>query len=399
MSEEAFLQDLKNAMEGSGSGTTNRGNLTLTGLGAPQMFSGGKPISQTPDKVFSGSYSTSDINALFDTLLYRKDPRVTGFVNSYARGNTGVAREIWNDAAKYAMSLTRTGTNVNFFDLLNSDTFKKDYLKIPQSLLGGTGGASGPTTTYYITDYFKNGKPTAALQEKFAEELGKVLGHVPSAAEKKEYANVLTDMKKAQASGLFTASQTQGAGSSVSRPSADPTAWLATQLENKHQARVQYGKEGGQQSNVDNMQQIAHSYGVKITDANGNLTREAMKQLSLLESGKLTIDDIQNQFKVAALARYDYLKPQFDAGLTLQQIANPALNAIANVLEKDPNTISLDDTLVQKYLQGQDGKGVMPMYKYEALLRQDNSWQYTKNAHDTFSGLAMQIGQRFGMVG
>ena len=168
---------------------------------------------------------------------------------------------------------------------------------------------------------------------------------------------------------------------------------------NKHQARVQYGKETAIESNLNAYEHLAADYGYSIYGPDGKtLSVTAKDQLAKLDAGKMTIDEIAGQFRTAALAHYSYLKPQFDAGLTLKQIAAPAFSAIANILERDTNTLTMNDTLIQKYLQGVDGKGVMPMYKYEALLKQDPSWQYTNNAHQTFANLAMNLGQRLRLI-
>lgn len=319
-----------------------------------------------------------------------KKPTETAMRTAWDKVVTDAAQAYINDP----------GVRTSPWDLLSQTRVDPSITPYGASGAGGSGG--GSTTTRYLTDYFtKAGKPKPALNEMFTKALTDILGHVPTVAEKREYSGVLTDMKQAQDSGLFTGSQTQGGnGPSISNPAANPSVWLAEQITNKHQARVQYGKESAQQGNVDQFARAAAEYGYSIFGPDGKtLTSGARQQLSLLESGKATMDTIVNQFKTAALAHYSYLKPQFDAGLTLQQIAAPAVNSIANILEKDPNSISMNDTLVQKYLQGKDGKSAMPLYEYESMLRQDPSWQYTTNAKEKFADITMQLGQRFGMVG
>jgi hypothetical protein len=293
--------------------------------------------------------------------------------------------------------INEPGTRTSPWDLLAAT--KIDPSVQPYGNTGSNTG--GPTTTRYLTDYFTSaGKAKPALNELFTKTLTDVLGRPPTAAEKREYSGVLSDMKKAQDSGLFTSSQTQGAGFGTSRPGADPATWLQTQVANKHQARIKYGKENAQQTNLDQYAQAAAEYGFSIFGADGKtLTSPAKQQLSLLEAGKTTMNDVMQSFKTAALAEYAYLKPQFDAGLTLHQIVAPAINSIANILEKDPNTVNVNDTLVKKYLQGKDGKGTMPLYEYESMLRKDPSWQYTTNAKEKYADMTMQLGERFGMVG
>ena len=76
----------------------------------------------------------------------------------------------------------------------------------------------------------------------------------------------------------------------------------------------------------------------------------------------------------------------------------PAYDAISKILEKDPGSVTINDPLIQKYLQG-GTNGTMPMYQFETLLKQDPSWQYTNNAHSQFETLGTDILKRFGMIG
>lgn len=255
---------------------------------------------------------------------------------------------------------------------------------------------SGQTTQQYMKNYFTaKGKPTAAANVLLRDALTKVLGRVPSADEIAEYRPILDEMRQKQQAGLFTTNVNNRTG--VSTPGIDPEQWLTEQITNKRQARVQYGKETANVSNQNRYVNLAMEYGYNPYNTDGTLSEAARLALSKIESGKMSLEDAQESFKQAALAKYGYLKPQFDAGLTLRQIADPAISAVANILERDPNTITVNDPTVQKYLYGTDGKGTMPMYKYEALLKQDPSWQFTKNARSQFADLAAFIGNKFGM--
>lgn len=391
------------ASTGSGS-ITIPGSVTIPGYGATQMWSGGKPVASRGNMVFNGSTGTlsaSDIKNLFIRMDSDNDPFLKKFMGDRGITDKKLAKAVWDDAADYAVKLAKTGKPVDFFkDVLDSETFYSNYLTIPKSLLGGSGsGSSVQPIQHYMTNYFTaKGQPNAAAKQLLKDQLAKVFGRAATAQELAEYKPLLTEMYQQQKAGLFTKSYNPNSG--VTTEAIDPTQWLSQQVANKHQARVQYGKEGAVQSNRDQYTQLAADYGFNVYGPdNATLSPIARDQLAKLDAGKMTIDEIAAQFKTAALAHYAYLKPQFDAGLTLKQIAAPAMSAISSILEKDPNTISINDTLVQKYLQGTDGKGVMPIYKYESLLKQDPSWQFTNNAHQTFADLAMQLGQRFGMVG
>lgn len=386
------------------------GNVTINGYGDERITGWVGPGSNYAVKekntVFdgaTGALSASDIKNLFIRMDADSDPFLASVMKMYGVTDKKVAKAIWDDAADYAVKLAKTGKKVDLMkDVLTNSTFLGTYLSIPKTLLGGGSGSGAPAiqpVQKYLTNYFtKAGKPTAAGSALLKDQLAKTLGHTPTAAELAEYKPLLTAMFQQQKSGLFTKTYNPNTGTSTE--AIDPAQWLSEQITNKHQARVQYGKEGAVQSNANQYAELAADYGFSIYGPDGkNLSVTARNQLAMLDSGKATLDEIGAQFKTAALAHYAYLKPQFDAGLTLRQVAAPAISAISSVLEKDPNSLTVNDTLVQKYLQGTDGKGVMPMYKYEAMLRQDPSWQFTNNAHSTFADLSMQIGERFGMVG
>lgn len=392
---------------GQGPSTVKTGTVTVSGVGSDSNKivgwtgpGGSYPLKELVSKFSDakGNLSVTNIKNLFIKMDAANDPFLKQFMKMYGITDKKVAKAVWDDAASYAASLAKTGQDVDFInDVLNSKTFIDTYLNIPSSLTGG--GSSGtPIVQKYTTNYFSSaGKPNAAAVQLLVTQLTGVLGHVPSADEVKEYQPLLSEMYQQQKAGLFTKSYNQKTG--VTNAAADASTWLRDKITAKHQARVEYGKESAQQSNINDYVQLAKSYGINPFEADGKtLTAGARQQLAKIDSGKISIDDAVASLKAASLAQYPYLKTQFDAGLTLDDVASVGKSAIAKWLERDPNTISVDDPLVQRYLQG-DGSGVAPIYKFEAFLRSQPEWQYTENARSTFADLAMNLGQRFGMVG
>lgn len=394
---------------GVGSGSIDMGgSITIPGAGTATTstawqqgeHAGATRTVSTPSDLVLSAASGTPISASYLKNLFLKldkanSPFLKQFMGMYGVTDKKVAQAIWNSAADYAAKLAGTGEKIDFVnDVLRNQNFLTNYLTLPK---GVSTGGTGTTVQSYVTNYFdKSGKPNAAATQLLSDTLAKTLNRTPTAAEIAEYQPLLADMYKQQKAGLFTTTQNSKTG--VTTPGVNVADWLTQQVVNKHQARIEYGKETAQQSNTDKYVQLATAYGVNPYAADGKtLSANSMLQLSKVEANKLTLDDVQEQFKQAALARYAYLKPQFDAGLTLQQVADPAISAVASILERDQNSISVNDPLVQKYLSGLDGKGVMPMYAYESLLKKDPSWQFTKNAHAQFADIAAAIGSRFGM--
>lgn len=290
----------------------------------------------------------------------------------------------------------------------NSNEFNIDaYLAGIKGAYGGGGTGSAPkvpTTTKSIseTQYFTStGAPRQNAKDELKAALTDVLGRTPTAQEVSDYEPVLAEMLSTVKTGKFKDTVTQvydpatKTYKQVTQPGFDAKTWLANRVKALHVDRVSKGLEKPSVSNVDNYRRLASDFGITIYDDSPNYQND----IKALESGTMTLDQVQQQFKQSALGLYPQLKTQFDAGLTLRQIASPALSAIQNILERDTSGMNMSDPLVQKYLQGADSKGLMPLYQYEALLKQQPDWQYTKNAHNTMDNWAYTLGQRFGVIG
>lgn len=368
------------------------GAITVTGFGDKKTvtkWSGPGSSYRSAEEAYGDAqgYSASDLNSIFDKMVYNNDPRINALMKQTGATSVSELRKLWSKAATRAGSIAKAGQAVDFFQVLTSQILESGQQD---------GAPSAPTVQPYVTNYFDaKGRPNAAAKALLKEQLTEAFGRVPSADEIKEYSSLFADMAAKQQAGLFTTRVNNRTG--VTTPGVDPKDWLAEQIANRRQARVQYGKEEATQSFEDKYTSLAKEYGFNPYNPDGSLSEAARLTLSRLEANKMTIDDVQEQLKQAALAKYPHLKPQLDAGLSVMQTAAPALKSIANILERDVSAMDVDDPLVQKYLYGVDGKGTMPLYKYESLLKQDNSWQFTKNARDQFSDLAAFIGSKFGI--
>lgn len=85
-----------------------------------------------------------------------------------------------------------------------------------------------------------------------------------------------------------------------------------------------------------------------------------------------------------------------DEGLDLANIYAPYRNRMAALLEVTPDAISLDDPLLRS-AYGQDKE--MSIYDFQRSIRKDPRWQYTDNAREEVSNVALQILRDFGFQG
>jgi len=125
------------------------------------------------------------------------------------------------------------------------------------------------------------------------------------------------------------------------------------------------------------------------------------KYVQQVAAGDLTEDDVKQQLRNQYMVgTYPAWAEQIQAGQDPSDIASPYKQQMANLLEVDPKSIDLNDTLLQKGLQGvgADGKpGVVPMYEFKKMIRKDERWDATDNALDEYTSAGMNILQMFGL--
>jgi hypothetical protein len=114
----------------------------------------------------------------------------------------------------------------------------------------------------------------------------------------------------------------------------------------------------------------------------------------------------KTMIKTAAAAKYSGFSDQINKGVSVQQIADPYISTMTNLLELPYNTSNysqyLNDPLIQKGLAAtvnSDGT-TQPMtnYDFANMVRQDPRWAYTNNARDSVNSMLHQIGKDFGFV-
>ena len=150
-------------------------------------------------------------------------------------------------------------------------------------------------------------------------------------------------------------------------------------------------------------QQITQAYnqqGIPISDLGARM------RVAAILSGQTTIDTYKQAALENAKSMFPSLAAQIDAGMTVEQIADPYRQAMANTLELDPNSIALSDPTLMKALQGTTtttaGKTTATsttLYDFQRQLRNDPRWAQTQNAKDTISTALVHIGRDFGFGG
>jgi peptidoglycan hydrolase-like protein with peptidoglycan-binding domain len=132
---------------------------------------------------------------------------------------------------------------------------------------------------------------------------------------------------------------------------------------------------------------LAAQYGVQVSQPT------MANWIKNTELGTVNQDSVKNYMVQQASSRYPALAQRLKEGETLQQIADPYIQSYSKILEVNPNTVNLNDNLIQQALQAKDDKGqptTQSVWQFEQTLRQDPRYMKTQGAQDQ----AMQLGHK-----
>ena len=118
-----------------------------------------------------------------------------------------------------------------------------------------------------------------------------------------------------------------------------------------------------------------------------------MQRLAVGESVETFKNTIRSQAKLGLPDKVGVL---LDQGVDLDTIYSPYRRQMARLLEVDEDAISLDDPLLRSAI-GPDKE--QTLYDYKKMIRKDPRWQYTDNAKEEVSDIALQVLRDFGFQG
>jgi hypothetical protein len=106
---------------------------------------------------------------------------------------------------------------------------------------------------------------------------------------------------------------------------------------------------------------------------------------------------IQNQIRqIAGNGMPDSVKKMLAEGTDLDTVYAPYRGVMASILELNPESIALNDPTLRTAI-GADKE--MPIYEFQRQLRKDARWQYTNNAREEVSNVALGVLRVFGFQG
>jgi hypothetical protein len=150
------------------------------------------------------------------------------------------------------------------------------------------------------------------------------------------------------------------------------------------------GKAG---NNLTELKKTAAANGLDLTKAFGG---QIQNWLQSIEQGE-SIDTFKQVIRnVAKLGLPDKVGALVDQGVDLDTIYSPYRRQMASLLEVDEDAINLDDPLLRSAI-GPDKE--MSLYDFKRTIRKDPRWQYTDNAREDVSNVALQVLRDFGFQG
>ena len=165
----------------------------------------------------------------------------------------------------------------------------------------------------------------------------------------------------------------------------------------------QTGFSGQALQNYQTLQGIAKANGFTLKDilpnvsaltAGGDLETAVLRGLA---DGSLDINRIsQDARALAAQGQPQYVRGLLSQGYDLQDIYAPYRKTMATELELNADQIDLNDPTLRMAITD---KGDMNLYDFKKALRQDNRWQYTGQAKEEVSNIALRVLKDFGFQG
>jgi hypothetical protein len=151
------------------------------------------------------------------------------------------------------------------------------------------------------------------------------------------------------------------------------------------------GEAGAYENSIKS---YAAAQGVTLDD-------QSIKNQAALIARKLaTEDDFKNQIAQQAISSYPSYKQQIEAGQTMQDIANPYIQIMAQQLEVAPASIKLTDPLIRSALNGvnKDGKPTgMDQTTFMQRVRSDPRWAQTSNAQNDVMNVGLNVLKSLGL--
>jgi hypothetical protein len=153
------------------------------------------------------------------------------------------------------------------------------------------------------------------------------------------------------------------------------------------------GAKGKAGESIADLQAVAAANGLDLQKAFGTQLPTWLASINKGES----IDTFKKMIRdVAKIGMPQNIASMLDNGVDLDAIYSPYKNVMASVLEINPQSITLSDPLLRSAITGEKE---LPIYEFQRQLRKDSRWQYTNQAKEEVSDVALKVLRDFGFQG
>jgi hypothetical protein len=150
------------------------------------------------------------------------------------------------------------------------------------------------------------------------------------------------------------------------------------------------GKAGEQ---LADLQKVAAANGLDLQKAFGTQLPTWFASINKGES----IETYKKMIRdVAKIGMPQNIATLLDNGIDLDAVYSPYKNVMASVLEINPESITLNDPVLRSAITGEKE---LPIYEFQRQLRKDSRWQYTNQAKEEVSDVALKVLRDFGFQG
>jgi hypothetical protein len=362
------------------SGSLNDSVYTLD-VGFGLLDANGNPLALPPIQI--GSYITTLAGT--DPKAYERVKRaVVGLTGRKSLDPSYVGGYVSKLATNIMASsdiIARTGTLEDYFNNAAKNAAASNAASLPQAYISSPTQAKSDINTVF----------------------GKTLGREASDKEVTAITKILNDAQKKNPS-KYVNGLTYGGldkeqfltdlimtGKYEANPKASPG--ILGNLA-KEAGMVKQKSATAEQTSIDAAKQQVQSF----AKLNGIVLspEDATMYANRINDGESPKDIASIFRKVASVSQPKAIADLLNSGTDLEIIYQPYKSAMAQVLELNPNNISITDPALTKAISGDK---TMTSYEFQRELRKDSRWQYTNNAREEVSDVALKVLRDFGFQG
>lgn len=149
---------------------------------------------------------------------------------------------------------------------------------------------------------------------------------------------------------------------------------------------------------INNLRDVAYDQGINTVLNNDWWSKKSES----LFAGTTTEEDIQEELKGIAASAFPAYREGIMAGRTFGMQTSALRQMLANTYEVDVDTIDNNNPVFKElvgFVNPQTKQPeIIPLWEAEKIAKSKDQWLYTKNARDTFDGLALKVLRDWGLA-